>query len=197
MQRAGDREVDKDDRGGGRPGLLTSAPAITTTTTATRRPLPKRKRDDNADNDDKDDSGDDDDNDEYDDDGNDDIVRREDDEGERKKGKIMPPYKSKVKVLDEYHIIGFISSGTYGRVYKARSKIPGNTKEFAIKKWVVVFVIKLEVSPFGLVAYILHHRFKPDKEGEVIQYTGISQSACREMAVSSPPPTVSSGTYPD
>lgn len=26
-------------------------------------------------------------------------------------------------------------------------------------------------------------RFKPDKEGEVIQYTGISQSACREMAV--------------
>lgn len=28
------------------------------------------------------------------------------------------------------------------------------------------------------------HRFKPDKEGEIIQYTGISQSACREMAVS-------------
>lgn len=27
-------------------------------------------------------------------------------------------------------------------------------------------------------------RFKPDKEGEIIQYTGISQSACREMAVS-------------
>ena len=26
-------------------------------------------------------------------------------------------------------------------------------------------------------------RFKPDKEGEVIQYTGISQSACREMAL--------------
>ena len=28
-------------------------------------------------------------------------------------------------------------------------------------------------------------RFKPDKEGEVIQYTGISQSACREMALCS------------
>ena len=27
------------------------------------------------------------------------------------------------------------------------------------------------------------YRFKPDKEGEVIQYTGISQSACREMAL--------------
>ncbi len=29
------------------------------------------------------------------------------------------------------------------------------------------------------------YRFKPDKEGEVIQYTGISQSACREMALCS------------
>jgi len=72
----------------------------------------------------------------------------------------MPPYRSKVRVLDKYHIIGFISSGTYGRVYKARSRTSGNKKEFAIKK------------------------FKPDKEGEVVQYTGISQSACREMAVS-------------
>ncbi|KAH8147521.1 uncharacterized protein LAJ45_08348 [Morchella importuna] len=73
----------------------------------------------------------------------------------------MPPYRSKVRVLDRYQIIGFISSGTYGRVYKARSKLAGNTKEFAIKK------------------------FKPDKEGEIIQYTGISQSACREMALCS------------
>lgn len=44
------------------------------------------------------------------------------------------PYRSKVRVLEKYHIIGFISSGTYGRVYKARSKTPGNTQEFAIKK---------------------------------------------------------------
>ena len=48
--------------------------------------------------------------------------------------KKMPPYKSKVRVLEKYKIIGFISSGTYGRVYKARSRTPGNTKEFAIKK---------------------------------------------------------------
>ncbi|TGZ84019.1 Serine/threonine-protein kinase SSN3 [Ascodesmis nigricans] len=73
----------------------------------------------------------------------------------------MPPYRSKVRVLEKYHIIGFISSGTYGRVYKARSRTPGNMQEFAIKK------------------------FKPDKEGEVVQYTGISQSACREMALCS------------
>lgn len=72
----------------------------------------------------------------------------------------MAPYRSKVRVLEKYIIIGFISSGTYGRVYKARSRTGGDGREFAIKK------------------------FKPDKEGEVVQYTGISQSACREMAVS-------------
>ncbi|KAL7276146.1 cyclin-dependent protein kinase [Rhizina undulata] len=84
--------------------------------------------------------------------------RQREDEKEAEK---MPPYKSKVRVLDRYQIIGFISSGTYGRVYKARSKIPGNNLQFAIKK------------------------FKPDKEGEALQYTGISQSACREMALCS------------
>ncbi|KAF8419428.1 kinase-like domain-containing protein [Tirmania nivea] len=74
----------------------------------------------------------------------------------------MPPqpYQSKVKIQQKYHIIGFISSGTYGRVFKARSRDPENKGEFAIKK------------------------FKPDKEGEV-SYTGISQSAIREMALCS------------
>ncbi|KAI9812931.1 MAG: cyclin-dependent protein kinase [Pycnora praestabilis] len=76
--------------------------------------------------------------------------------------KKMPSngYISKVRVQDRYKVIGFISSGTYGRVYKAQGR-NGQTGEFAIKK------------------------FKPDKEGEVIQYTGISQSACREMALCS------------
>ena len=64
------------------------------------------------------------------------------------------------RVGDKYEILGFISSGTYGRVYKARSKEEGATVH-AIKK------------------------FKPDKEGDVITYTGISQSAIREIAVSS------------
>ncbi|CAK7206475.1 cyclin-dependent protein kinase [Sporothrix eucalyptigena] len=69
-------------------------------------------------------------------------------------------YQSKVRVTDKYRVIGFISSGTYGRVYKAVSRqgLPG---EFAIKK------------------------FKPDKEGEQITYTGISQSAIREMSLCS------------
>jgi cyclin-dependent kinase 8/11 len=59
-------------------------------------------------------------------------------------------------------VTGFISSGTYGRVYKALSQ-PGHSQfgEFAIKK------------------------FKPDKEGERLSYTGISQSAIREMSLCS------------
>ncbi|EAT76508.2 hypothetical protein SNOG_16136 [Parastagonospora nodorum SN15] len=61
------------------------------------------------------------------------------------------------RVNERYKIVGFISSGTYGRVYKAEGK-NGRTGEFAIKK------------------------FKPDKEGE-LQYSGISQSAIREMAL--------------
>lgn len=69
-------------------------------------------------------------------------------------------YTSKVRVRDKYHIVGFISSGTYGRVYKAIGK-DGRKGEFAIKK------------------------FKPDKEGEIVQYTGLSQSAIREMALCS------------
>lgn len=51
----------------------------------------------------------------------------------------MPPsvYKSKVRVLDRYRIVGFISSGTYGRVYKAVGW-NGQTGEYAIKKYGVI-----------------------------------------------------------
>ena len=43
-------------------------------------------------------------------------------------------YQSKVRVIDRYKVIGFISSGTYGRVYKAVGR-HGQTGEFAIKKF--------------------------------------------------------------
>jgi hypothetical protein len=62
-------------------------------------------------------------------------------------------------VNSKYAILGFISSGTYGRVYKAQSK-DEDAKLHAIKK------------------------FKPDKDGDIATYTGISQSAIREIAVS-------------
>ncbi|KAH7927730.1 kinase-like protein [Leucogyrophana mollusca] len=61
-------------------------------------------------------------------------------------------------VTSKYIILGFISSGTYGRVYKAQSVEPEG-QIYAIKK------------------------FKPDKEGDVVTYTGISQSAIREIAL--------------
>jgi len=67
-----------------------------------------------------------------------------------------------VPVTAKYGILGFISSGTYGRVYKAHS-LEDTSELFAIKK------------------------FKPDKEGDVVTYTGISQSAIREIAVRLPP----------
>ncbi|KAL6400944.1 Serine/threonine-protein kinase SSN3 [Ilyonectria robusta] len=72
-----------------------------------------------------------------------------------------PSYQPKVRITDRYRIVGFISSGTYGRVYKAVGRGGKPPGEFAIKK------------------------FKPDKEGEQISYTGISQSAIREMSLCS------------
>jgi cyclin-dependent kinase 8/11 len=60
-------------------------------------------------------------------------------------------------VASRYQVLGFISSGTYGRVYKARAL--EDERLHAIKK------------------------FKPDKEGDATTYTGISQSAVREIAL--------------
>ena len=59
---------------------------------------------------------------------------------ESSEARKMPPtngYTSKVRVLDRYKVVGFISSGTYGRVYKAVGH-NGMVGEFAIKKFVQV-----------------------------------------------------------
>ena len=45
----------------------------------------------------------------------------------------MNPYSVKVRVEEKYKVVGFISSGTYGRVYKAVHR-DGSPGEFAIKK---------------------------------------------------------------
>ncbi|KAJ3189049.1 cyclin-dependent protein kinase [Irineochytrium annulatum] len=52
-----------------------------------------------------------------------------------------------------------VAAGTYGRVFKAKSKEKSNVREYAIKK------------------------FKPDKEGDLSLSSGISQSACREISL--------------
>ena len=44
-------------------------------------------------------------------------------------------YTSKKRVQERYKILGFISSGTYGRVFKAQSRT-GQPGLFAIKKCV-------------------------------------------------------------
>ena len=57
---------------------------------------------------------------------------------ESSEARKMPPtngYTSKVRVLDRYEVVGFISSGTYGRVYKAVGH-NGMVGDFAIKKFV-------------------------------------------------------------
>ena len=82
------------------------------------------------------------------------------------------PYAPQRHIGDHYDIVGFISSGTYGRVYKAVSKRTSSQSSQPIKhptngRTIEAFAIK---------------KFKPDKEGE-LQYTGISQSAIREMAL--------------
>ncbi|ODV62721.1 cyclin-dependent serine/threonine protein kinase SSN3 [Ascoidea rubescens DSM 1968] len=97
---------------------------------------------------------------------------------------------SKKTILDTYKILGYIASGTYGKVYKAeyRSGSFNNNKTTTInsnansnansntnhknnhdlKK--LLFAIK---------------KFKGDsRDGEILHYTGLSQSACREIALS-------------
>jgi cyclin-dependent kinase 8/11 len=80
------------------------------------------------------------------------------------------PYAPQRHINDFYDIVGFISSGTYGRVYKAVNKRSHAN-----------FVPARHPSGRTIEAFAIK-KFKPDKEGE-LQYTGISQSAVREMAL--------------
>ncbi|CEH13575.1 kinase-like protein [Ceraceosorus bombacis] len=93
-------------------------------------------------------------------------------------------------VLRTYDILGFLSSGTYGRVYKARLKednalalkrnrrAAGSAPFFrtAAAERDAKIVAEEESNVFAI------KKFKPDKE-EQTGYTGISQSAMREIAL--------------
>lgn len=74
----------------------------------------------------------------------------------------MARYKSRrrqdIDPLSEFEVLGYIAAGTYGRVYKAQTtRTP--RKLVAIKK------------------------FKSEKEGDAAQFTGLSQSAYRELSL--------------
>ncbi|KOS22755.1 Serine/threonine-protein kinase SSN3 [Escovopsis weberi] len=88
-------------------------------------------------------------------------------------------YTPKVRVTERYRIIGFISSGTYGRVYKAISRVGPNGSGVAAMKTSSGTVSSANAGG----AEVAIKKFKPDKEGEQITYTGISQSAIREMSL--------------
>ncbi|KAK3810122.1 MAG: kinase-like domain-containing protein [Benniella sp.] len=101
----------------------------------------------------------------------------------------MTEYKAKrdscrQKIASKYDILGFISSGTYGRVYKAKSK-----NKYGCLSW--TSPDQFPSPPTARLSPLLGDdgkeyaikKFKPDKEGEAATYIGISQSACREIAL--------------
>lgn len=118
----------------------------------------------------------------------------------------MTQYKAKrdscrQKIASKYDILGFISSGTYGRVYKAKSKskyvrrrerspqsdlvcgwFQSLDNSNSAQKRPHLYLDRRKYRDDGKEYAI--KKFKPDKEGEAATYIGISQSACREIAVS-------------
>ena len=92
-----------------------------------------------------------------------------------------PSYQPKTRVTERYRIVGFISSGTYGRVYKATSRIKQDGSGSGSGPATQQLSKDATKSSGGMQVAI--KKFKPDKEGEQISYTGISQSAIREMSL--------------
>ncbi|CAG8514784.1 9300_t:CDS:2 [Diversispora eburnea] len=77
--------------------------------------------------------------------------------------------KERTRIEEKYEILGFISSGTYGRVYKAKARKKENKNSSSDEE---------TKSPVYAIK-----KFKPDKEGDITTYTGVSQSACREISL--------------
>ncbi|KAM0256600.1 hypothetical protein ACHAQJ_004887 [Trichoderma viride] len=93
-------------------------------------------------------------------------------------------YQPKARVTERYRIIGFISSGTYGRVYKAVSRT-SNGEGIAVVRTSSGLTPTVSSSSGPTPIEVAIKKFKPDKEGEQVSYTGISQSAIREMSLCS------------
>ncbi|KAM9891773.1 hypothetical protein OXX79_010487, partial [Metschnikowia pulcherrima] len=116
----------------------------------------------------------------------------------------LGPYRhrkdlNRQSVLSKYSIIGYIAAGTYGKVYKARSKVPtkpdtkeGDTSEISEPINVNTKTDSEDVQFFAIKKFKSdnHSSSKPgganghDINGnEIVFYTGISQSAIREMSL--------------
>ncbi|KAE8542800.1 serine/threonine-protein kinase SSN3 [Cryptococcus gattii VGV] len=116
--------------------------------------------------------------------------------------------KERRGVLKTYKILGFISSGTYGRVYKAvllpppkaasaKSALPSSTRAaLSLPKDKLPSPSFTEDNdplnnpemcmrpgdrPAKTGDVFAIKKFKPDKEGDVLTYAGISQSGAREI----------------
>ncbi|KAJ6437262.1 meiotic mRNA stability protein kinase UME5 [Purpureocillium lavendulum] len=99
-----------------------------------------------------------------------------------------PGFTPRARVTEKYRIVGFISSGTYGRVYKAVSRTTPSTRTpppSASAPSASQGSGSGNGSGGFVGAEVAIKKFKPDKEGEQISYTGISQSAIREMSLCS------------
>ncbi|CUM66853.1 uncharacterized protein PRCAT00004537001 [Priceomyces carsonii] len=89
-------------------------------------------------------------------------------------------------VLSKYQIVGYIAAGTYGKVYKAKSKdtankngkVPELTKEK--DENVQLFAVKKFKNDSTSSSKAATHDINGN---ELIHYTGISQSAIREMSL--------------
>ncbi|GJN78517.1 cyclin-dependent protein kinase [Purpureocillium lilacinum] len=102
-----------------------------------------------------------------------------------------PGFTPRARVTEKYRIVGFISSGTYGRVYKAVSRTTPSTRATPTSSSQQANGNGSSAATTGsggggfVGAEVAIKKFKPDKEGEQISYTGISQSAIREMSLCS------------
>ncbi|PWN23182.1 kinase-like protein [Microstroma glucosiphilum] len=97
-------------------------------------------------------------------------------------------------ILSTYQVLGFLSSGTYGRVYKACLRHPeapertsrqgsqrgGSSSRVPSPNGAKNGKARENEPDAGVYAI---KKFKADKEAEAPSYTGISQSAMREIAL--------------
>lgn len=122
----------------------------------------------------------------------------------------LAPSDANCSVLKTYKILGFISSGTYGRVYKAVLLAPpakgktAQTLSSSTRNALSLPADKVALGVAGVHGDPLNNpelcmrpgdlpakegdvfaikKFKPDKEGVDLTYAGISQSGAREIMV--------------